>query len=213
MTSPTGEKIALVDIGHVVLHDDLLIRVWDVSLEPGATHSWHQHHNPYVVLSLSTSDGRMDWLDGSEPRFISEYRGGAVYRPVSPVHRLTNIGSTIYRNRLIEFKDLGEHLGEPLDIGPGGRSIEGSPPAEPLPDGREPVLLHEHVSIWTVTVGAGEERDLDLGAGPQVIADLDPAGGLRVHAGGPLTLSDTGTWFVVELGYVHHLGALLDGQR
>lgn len=213
MTSPSGEKIVLADIGHVVLHDDPLIRVWDVSLEPGATHSWHQHHNPYVVLSLSTSDGRMDWLDGSEPRFISEYRGGAVYRPVSPVHRLTNIGSTFYRNRIIEFKDLGERLPEPLDIGRGGRSVEGEPPSEPLHDGRVPVLLHDHVSIWTVTVGAGEEREFDLGAGPQVIADLDPAGGVWVHSGGPLTLTGTGTWFVADLGYLDHFDALLEARR
>jgi hypothetical protein len=75
------------------------------------------------------------------------------------------------------------------------------------------VLLHDHVSIWTVTVDAGEERELDLGAGPQVIADLDPAGGVRVHSGGPLTLTGAGTWFVADLGYVHHLDSLLDGRR
>jgi hypothetical protein len=44
----------------------------------------------------------MDWLDGSEPRFLDEYVGGSVCRPVSPVHRLTNIGEAHYRNRLIE---------------------------------------------------------------------------------------------------------------
>jgi hypothetical protein len=68
------------------------------------------------VLSIEGSQGRMDWLDGSEPRFISEHRGGSVYRPVSPVHRLTNIGTSRYRNRLVELKDLGENLPEPLDI-------------------------------------------------------------------------------------------------
>lgn len=216
VTSPSGEKIVLVDIGLVELYDDALVRVWDVSLEPGACHPWHLHHNPYVVLSLDGSDGRMDWLDGSEPRFISEYRGGAVYRPVSPVHRLTNIGKSFYRNRLVELKDLGEHLGEPLDIGPGGRSVKGEPPGEPLADGRLPVLLHDHVSVWTVVVGAGDARDLDLTAGPHVIAaieveDAEPAGGVRLHPGGPFTLTNTAaderTWFVVELGYLDSLRA------
>jgi hypothetical protein len=224
VTSPWGERVVLADIGLVELYDDPMVRVWDVSLAPGACHPWHLHHNPYVVLSLAGSDGRMDWLDGSEPRYISEYRGGAVYRPVSPVHRLTNIGRSFYRNRLIELKDLGEHLGEPMDIGPGGRSVQGEPPGEPLPDGRVPVLLHDHVSVWTVTVGAGDTRELDLIAEPHVIAaievedlDIDPAGGVRLHPSGPFTLTNSGaderTWFVVELGYLDHLGTLLEAQR
>jgi hypothetical protein len=50
--SPSGEEIVLVDVGQVVLYDDPLVRVWEVALEPGETHSWHLHHNPYVVLSV-----------------------------------------------------------------------------------------------------------------------------------------------------------------
>jgi hypothetical protein len=222
VTSPSGEQVVLVDIGLVQLYDDPLVRVWDVSLDPGACHPWHLHHNPYVVLSLDGSDGRMDWLDGSEPRFISEYRGGAVYRPVSPVHRLTNIGKSFYRNRLIELKDLGEHLGEPLDIGPGGRSVKGELPGEPLHDGRIPVLLHDHVSVWTVTVGAGDACELNI-LGHNVIAAIevedlgvDPTGGVWLHPGGPCTLTNTGagerTWFVVELSYLDQLDSLLEGH-
>ncbi len=204
VTSPSGEKIVLADIGLVELYDDNAVRVWDVSLEPGACHPWHLHHNPYVVLSIDGSDGRMDWLDGSEPRFISEYRGGAVYRPVSPVHRLTNIGKSFYRNRIVELKDLGEHLGEPMDIGPGARSVQGES-EPPLPDGRVPVLRHEHVSVWTVA-----DATLDLAVVPHVIAaidvdDNDPAGGVRFHPGGPVELA--GEWFVVELTVLKGPGA------
>src|SRR5689334_6373533 len=95
--SPDGEEIVLADIGLVELFDNPVVRVWDVSLQPGETHPWHLHHNPYVVLSISGSECRMDWLDGSAPRFLNEYRGGAVYRPLSPVHRLTNIGDRFYQ--------------------------------------------------------------------------------------------------------------------
>ncbi|MDT7784010.1 MAG: beta-alanine degradation protein BauB [Pseudonocardiales bacterium] len=123
MFSPSGEEIVLVDVGQRVLYDDPVTRVWEVQLEPGETHPWHLHHNPYVVLSIDGSEGRMDWLDGSEPRFISEHRGGWVYRPVSPVHRLTNIGKSFYRNRLVELKDLGEHQSAPLGIHPDDVSV------------------------------------------------------------------------------------------
>ena len=221
VTSPSGEKVVLADIGLTELYEDFLIRVWDVSLELGETHPWHLHHNPYLVLSLSGSDGRMDWLDGSKPRFVSEYRGGAVYRPVSPVHRLTNIGQTFYRNRLVEFKDLGEHLPEPLDIGPGGRSVEGEPPGVPLSDGRVPVLLHEHVSVWTVTLHPWDSRIFDL-TGPHLIVAMDveegePAGGVRVHPGGLLTITNNlpaqRSWFIAELSYLRNLETLLEVQR
>ncbi|GAA0591801.1 hypothetical protein HPO96_05230 [Kribbella sandramycini] len=206
----TGEPVVLVDIGITRLYEDRQVRIWDVSLEPGECHPWHLHHNPYVVLSINGSDGRMDWLDGTEPRFISEYRGGAVYRPVSPVHRLTNIGSAFYRNRLIELKDLGENAGGPIDIGPGDRSVQGQPPGDVLPDGRVPVLLHNDVAIWTLTLAAGETRELDATHQPHVIASLeidpdDETGGVHVPDAKPYVLinltDEERTWFVVELRY------------
>lgn len=216
--APSGEEIVLVDIGLDELWDDDAVRVWDVSLEPGATHPWHLHHNPYVVLSIDGSDGRMDWLDASPPRFISEYRGGAVYRPVSPVHRLTNVGGTFYRNRLIEFKDLGERLPAPLEIGAGARSIPGERPGDVIPDGRVPVIAHAHVHVWTVTVEAGTDRELRLADVPHVVAALDvrddePAGGVRTHPGGECVLSnetdDARTWFIVELSYLRDLDTIV----
>ncbi|SEQ88091.1 hypothetical protein SAMN05216188_10666 [Lentzea xinjiangensis] len=121
--SPSGAEVVLVDVGQRVLHDDPLVRVWEVALEPGETHPWHLHHNPYVVLSIEGSQGRMDWLDGSAPRLVSEHRGGHVLRSVSPVHRLTNTGTSRYRNRLVELKDLGENLPEPREVSPADVSV------------------------------------------------------------------------------------------
>ncbi|GAB3199188.1 hypothetical protein GCM10027062_15030 [Nocardioides hungaricus] len=220
--SPAGEKITLVDIGLVELLNNEIVRVWDVSLGPGEVHPWHLHHNPYVVLSLQGSEGRMDWLDGSPPRFISEYTGGAVYRPVSPIHRLTNVGERFYRNRLVELKDIGEHLPAPLPIGEGARSIEGEVVGEPLDDGRVPVLEHPHVAVWTIVLEPGESRELALSDVGHVLAELDqPAvsaatpGGVRYHHGGPLTLTNVGdrhrTWFVVQLCYLDDLDAVVGG--
>ncbi|MEU8820912.1 hypothetical protein [Actinoplanes sp. NPDC048796] len=181
--SPTGEQIVLADIGLAELFDNPVVRVWDVSLRPGETHPWHLHHNPYVVLSISGSECRMDWLDGSEPRFLNEYRGGSVYRPISPVHRLTNIGDRFYQNRLVELKQLGELRAEPYPVGEGARSIPGSP------------LEHDHVRVRTVQAPA----ELDLAQVPHVLAALDEPQEVRFHEGGPLKLEGTGEWFVVEL--------------
>lgn len=199
--TPDGETIVLADIGTTQLLDDPHVRIWDVSLEPGETHPWHLHHNPYVVLSLNGSEGRMDWLDGSPPRFLSEYRGGAVYRPISPVHRLTNIGPGFYRNRLVELKDLGENLSEPVDIGNGGRSVPGESLGPPTADGRVPVLRHQDVSIWTVSVD--RTTVLDLADVPHVLAWIDGDASVSVHGGGTCEVSGpVGTLFVVELTYL-----------
>ncbi|MGK5682866.1 hypothetical protein [Actinoplanes sp. URMC 104] len=194
--SPAGERIVLDDVGGRVLLDNPAVRVWDVSLHPGETHPWHLHHNPYVVLSICGSEGRMDWLDGSEPRFLHEYRGGAVYRPLSPVHRLTNIGDRFYQNRLVELKDLGENLPSPVDVGPGDRSVEGQPPGPRTADGRVPVILHPHVAVWTVD----GSRELDLADRPHVLASLERDGEVAYHPGGPVK-TGAGEWFVVELAY------------
>lgn len=222
--SPDGEKIELVDIGITVLVDNPVVRVWDVTLGGHAQHPWHLHHNPYVVLSLQGSDGRMDWLDGSPERFISEYRGGAVYRPTSPVHRLTNLLDNTYQNRLVELKDLGELLPEPLDIGEGARSIEGEAVGPDIADGRRPVIDHPHVKVWAVDVQGNQDADLQLTDVPHVLALLDApdlgqdaAGGVTYHEGGPLALAnssaDLQTWFVVELTYLGDLDAVLNGGR
>lgn len=221
--APDGEKVVLVDIGIVELLDNPVVRMWDVTLESHGVHPWHLHHNPYIVLSLEGADGRMDWLDGSPPRFISEYRGGAVYRPVSPVHRLTNLTDHRYRNRLVELKDLGELLPEPFDIGPGARSIEGETLGPDLKDGRRPVIDHPHLKVWTVELAPGEAVELALSELPHVLAAVeapevteDPAGGVSYHEGGPLTLandsSEPQSRFVVELSYLEDIEATLKGD-
>lgn len=213
---PDGTDVELVDIGQRVLLEAPGVRVWSVDLGPGETQPWHLHYNPYLVLCLAASPGRMDWLDGSPPRFLDEYVGGAVYRPISPVHRLTNIGSGRYVNRLIEFCSLGEDAADPPDIGSGARSVHGKHPPGREPDGRSPVLVHPHTRIWVVSVTAGKQMRLDLGGLPHVTVESDPdvsADGVLWHpVGGPVELANPGTedrhFYVVELSHVrsgrHH---------
>lgn len=200
VTGPDGERIVLVDVGQRVLLDDPLVRVWEVSLDPGQTQPWHLHHNPYVVLCLASSPGRMDWIDGSEPRFTREYVGGAVLRPVSPVHRLTNIGPDHYRNRLIELKELGEEGSgraaspRPADINAESRSrADDSPGADP-----DLVLDNRYVRVWTVTTGADElPTDRDRVVVP--IDDGESSSGIAHHLPGEPLAGGTGRRYVVEL--------------
>jgi hypothetical protein len=210
-------------VGLDVLLDNDAVRVWDVSLSAGGVQSWHHHHNPYVVLSVEGSEGRVDSLDGSPPRFISEYRGGAIHRPVSPIHQLTNIGHRFYRCRLVELKHLGEYLPAPFDIGEGARSVEGEPIGPQLDDGREQVINHRDVRVWSLTLDPGQSRALALNQVLHLVATLDattiesdPNGGVRSHDGGRLTLTNDSanqqSWFITELTYLTNLEAILRGD-
>ncbi|WP_433011587.1 hypothetical protein [Kribbella sp. CA-294648] len=168
--APDGTEVVLGEIGTRVLLENSRVRVWEVSLAPGEAQGWHLHHNPYVVLCLATSPCHMDWLDGSPARQLSETIGGSVYRPVSPVHMLTNDGDSPYLNRLIELLDLGEEAsGEPYTntaMGEGSFASIGEVPAKVIIDDPDVQVIH-------LTPEPGESYTWIAGEHPTLIADLD----------------------------------------
>ena len=208
-TAPDGTEVVLGEIGTRVLLENPRVRVWEVALDPGEAQGWHLHHNPYVVLCLSTSPCHMDWLDGSPARQLSETVGGSVYRPVSPVHMLTNHGDAAYRNRLIEVLDLGEEAsGLPYDV-PQGVAAEssfaeiGEVPAKVVVD-------EDDVRVQHVAPDAGESYTWQTGAYPALVVDLDletePLAGLvYLEPGESYTLpakpTRTSGYNLVELRY------------
>ncbi|TDW60801.1 hypothetical protein [Kribbella pratensis] len=195
VTAPDGSEVVLGEIGTRVLLKNSRVRVWEVSLQPGEAQGWHLHHNPYVVLCLSTSPCHMDWLDGSPARQLSETVGGSVYRPVSPVHMLTNDGDALYLNRLIEVLDLGEEAsGDPYFVIAGVPAESGFDQAGELPvkvvvdeddvrvqhvtpeAGELPVKVvvdEDDVRVQHVTPEAGESYTWHTGAYPALVVDLD----------------------------------------
>ncbi len=109
-TLPDGSVVELVPVGQRVLLENEHTRVWEVSLDPGEGQPWHRHDHPYLVLAIEPGDNRIDALDGAV-RHVHEPVGGVVYRDPGEVHRLTNIGTTHYRSRLVELLDApaGDH--------------------------------------------------------------------------------------------------------
>jgi hypothetical protein len=172
VSAPDGSEVVLGEIGTRVLLKNSRVRVWEVSLQPGEAQGWHLHHNPYVVLCLSTSPCHMDWLDGSPARQLSETVGGSVYRPVSPVHMLTNDGDALYLNRLIEVLDLGEEAsGDPYFVIAGVPAESGFEQAGELPV--KVVVDEDDVRVQHVTPEVGESYTWRTGAYPALVVDLD----------------------------------------
>lgn len=183
VTGPAGQQIVLAEIGQTVLLDNDRIKVWDVTLAPGESQPWHLHHNPYLVINLEASPGRMDWLNGDPPRYLQEYVGGVVFRPTSPVHMLTNVGTTRYRNRLIELKDIGEDAvgdvvpalvpkpARPADVvvGPDGEEIKLGPVGQHI------VFETDLVRVWETVLDPGVRLPWHRHPSPHVELALEPA--------------------------------------
>lgn len=98
--------IALGTIGHRIVEENDLIRVWEVKLEPGEELGFHIHYHPYYVVSLSGGANEIETIFGdhiatSEPTghtvFIDEKRA---------IHKLTNRSDVTYLSRLIELKSV-----------------------------------------------------------------------------------------------------------
>jgi hypothetical protein len=207
--APDGTEIVLGEIGTRVVLENSRVRVWEVALDPGEAQAWHLHHNPYVVLCLSTSPCHMDWLDGSPARQLSETVGGSVYRPVSPVHMLTNHGDAQYRNRLIELLDLGEEAsGEPRVIAGGIEQESGFETIGEIP--AKVVVDEPDVRVQHLTPDAGESYTWRTGAYPALVVDLDlatdPVAGITYLNPGdshtfPTKHAQTSGYNLVELRY------------
>ncbi|MDQ3375489.1 MAG: cupin [Actinomycetota bacterium] len=90
-------------VGTSVVFENDLVRVWEVLLEPGEKQEMHQHVLPYVVVAIEPGNNRITSLDG-EMRDTVEVPGHIVYQDPGQIHELHNVGTTRYRNRLVEIK-------------------------------------------------------------------------------------------------------------
>jgi quercetin dioxygenase-like cupin family protein len=94
-------------VGTSIVFENDAVRIWEVLLEPGEKQELHQHHLPYVIVAVEHGNNRITNIEG-EVRDTEEPPGHIVYQDPGQIHELHNIGTTRYRNRLIEIKQPGE---------------------------------------------------------------------------------------------------------
>jgi beta-alanine degradation protein BauB len=93
-------------VGHKVLFESDDIKVWLIQLEPGGHLPLHKHENPYLVVSITDSEVRVEDVSGEVLKSHVK-PGEVVWHPVGETHDLTNPGAEPYMNVLIEVKQRG----------------------------------------------------------------------------------------------------------
>jgi quercetin dioxygenase-like cupin family protein len=101
----TSTQEQLGPIGDQIVMENDYVRVWEVSLAPNQTQPRHRHLLPYLVVALEGSETAITNAAGEERRVV-ERTGDVAFHPPGETHALRNVGSTPYRNRLIEFKRM-----------------------------------------------------------------------------------------------------------
>ncbi len=100
----TPAEIMANPIGTELIFEDEAVRVWQIVLEPGQEAPQHTHLLDYTTVTVEgatlerlNGDGTVDRIESVPGRFMRWYQG-------SLVHGLRNVGSTRFRNVIIEIK-------------------------------------------------------------------------------------------------------------
>jgi quercetin dioxygenase-like cupin family protein len=111
MTAQHGKPWDILGpIGDRILCENEHVRVWSVSLAPGARQPWHQHLLPYLIVPLTPGKNEMRFADG-KVRLTEEQPGEVLWREPGIPHELVNISDWHYRNVLVEIKAAGATKG------------------------------------------------------------------------------------------------------
>jgi quercetin dioxygenase-like cupin family protein len=106
LTAWTQQAEAPVEItsetSHHLVLDNMFVRVFAVSVDPGKSTLMHRHGKDYLSVALGDAQ-IMNEKQGAQPVAASFKDGEVRYTPAGLVHRVSNNGSTPFRNRTIEI--------------------------------------------------------------------------------------------------------------
>ena len=104
-------------VGSKILFEDAHVRIWEATVNPGATLPIHFHDLDYVTVTLTEGDVEVYEADGTVRRGhrvpgdvqVTKVGGGQT-------HVLKNVGTGPYVKRIIELKRHGLSEGAPENI-------------------------------------------------------------------------------------------------
>ena len=95
--------MARVPPANKLLFENERTRVWEMVLEPGEAYPLHDHEYPYLSLIVEGASLILIGENGSEEP-VEAAAGAVLWREPPDLHAVRNVGSTRFRNRLVEFK-------------------------------------------------------------------------------------------------------------
>jgi quercetin dioxygenase-like cupin family protein len=106
LTAWTQQAQAPVEItsepSHHLVFENMFVRVFAVSVDPGQSTLMHHHGHDYLGITLGDSQ-ITNTKQGAEPAQVSIKDGDVKFTPAGLVHAITNTASAPFHNRTIEF--------------------------------------------------------------------------------------------------------------
>src|ERR1700719_675779 len=106
LTAWTQQAQAPVEItsesSHHLVLENMFVRVFAVSVDPGKSTLMHHHAHDYLSVSLGDSQ-IMNTKQGAQPVAASFKDGDVRFTPAGLVHAVSNSGTNPFRNRTIEL--------------------------------------------------------------------------------------------------------------
>jgi quercetin dioxygenase-like cupin family protein len=103
MSTPVGSPV----IGTAELFENERIKVWDFVLAPGESLPMHTHRRDHVIVVVEGGDLEVEYGDGRRQAY-SPKPGDVHYAAPdggpADTHDARNVGTTRYRNLIIELK-------------------------------------------------------------------------------------------------------------
>ena len=97
-------KDELGDVATRLLLENSKVKIWELNLEPGQSSGWHRHTMDYIMVTLEGSHMRVE-LDDDTAYETDPQPGQWRFADMQSPHNAVNIGTTRYRNVLIELKE------------------------------------------------------------------------------------------------------------
>ncbi len=95
-------------IGTAELFENERVKVWDFVLEPGDTFAMHTHRRDHLIVVVEGGDLVVRYADGRTQAYSpqpGDLHYGRVDGGAADTHDACNVGTTRYRNLIVELKE------------------------------------------------------------------------------------------------------------
>jgi len=100
-------QIVSSQVGTKLLFENERVRVWDLCLAPGESTGFHCHTNDYLYVVIGGGTLQGVHADGKRKPAEKMGDGEVRFRNIDgeDIHEAINVGSTPWRNIIVELKD------------------------------------------------------------------------------------------------------------